>query len=73
MEQVHRYSQQSVKELVRIIQIDKKHFIHKVCVMLIKNAKPQSKLSLEIRYLSIALLRDLMQANLEEKRVNDPQ
>jgi hypothetical protein len=30
-------------------------------------------LSLEIRYLSIALLRDLMQANLEEKRVNDPQ
>ena len=39
-----------------------------MCSLLIKNSKP-GKLSLEMRVLSLNLLRELMQANLEDKHI----
>ncbi len=47
-------------------------FLVKVCKLLIQNSKSTSKLSLELRLLSLALLRDLMTANIEEVRLKDP-
>lgn len=68
-EQVHRYSQGSVKELVGIIKLDAKqenNFIVKICKLLVKNTQAnQPRWSTELRYLSLVLLRDLMQADID--------
>ena len=54
-EQVSRYAASSVKELIRIIQIDQKTFITKVCRQLVKDCLLKAR-PLDLRLLSLMLL-----------------
>ena len=54
-------------QLAKIIRHDSKEFMQKVCAMLIKQSKPESKLSLEKRFLSLMLLKNLMLEDFDDR------